>query len=57
MRLIFPIIQLQSLRDQDAMIRLVKTNLIQAQVRMKMYVDQKSGERTYEVGDMVFFHL
>ena len=31
----------QSLRDHDAMIRLLKANLIQAQARMKMYVDQK----------------
>ena len=29
----------QSLRDWDAMIRLLKANLIQAQVRMKMYAD------------------
>ena len=31
----------QSLRDHDAMIRLLKANLIQAQARMKMYEDQK----------------
>ena len=47
----------QSLRDRDAMIQLLKTNLIQAQARMKMYVDQKRSERTFEVGDMVFLYL
>ena len=45
----------QNLREQDAMIRLLKANLNQAQARMKGYADKGRSKRTFEVGDMVFF--
>ena len=47
----------QSLRERDAMIRLLKANLIQAQARMKAYADQRRSKKTFEVGDMVFLRL
>ena len=46
----------QSLRERNAMIRLLRANLIQAQARMKGYVDKRS-ERTFEAGDKVFLRL
>ena len=46
----------QSLRERNAMIRLLRANLIQAQARMKGYVDKRS-ERTFEAGDKVFLCL
>ena len=47
----------QSLREQDAMVCLLKANLIQAQARMKGYANKRRSERTFEVGDMVFLRL
>ncbi|KAK9175296.1 hypothetical protein WN944_027302 [Citrus x changshan-huyou] len=46
-----------SLKDRDAMIRLLKANLVDAQARMKLYADKKKSERKFEVGDMVFLRL
>ena len=46
----------QSLRKRNAMIRLLKANLIQAQVRLKGYANKRS-ERTFVVGDMFFLFL
>ncbi|KAH9692146.1 hypothetical protein KPL70_016314 [Citrus sinensis] len=46
-----------SLNDRDAMIRLLKANLVDAQARMKLYADKKKSERKFEVGDMVFLWL
>ena len=37
----------QNLREQDAMIRLLKANLSQAQAGMKGYVDKGRSKRTF----------
>lgn len=39
------------------MLRQIKTNLAQAQARMKKYADQNRSERNYEVGDMVYIKM
>ena len=46
-----------SSKDRDAMIRLLKANLVDAQARMKLYSNKKKSERKFEVGDMVFLRL
>ena len=43
-----------SLRDKEAMIHLLKANLVDAQARMKLYADKKKSERKFLVGDMEF---
>ena len=46
-----------SLRDREAMIHLLKANLVDAQARMKLYADKKKSERKFMVGDMEFLWL
>ncbi|OIT35255.1 putative mitochondrial protein, partial [Nicotiana attenuata] len=46
-----------SLRQRDEVLAILKANLIQAQERMKVYVDKGRREVVFEVGDWVYVRL
>ncbi|KAD3336176.1 hypothetical protein E3N88_31695 [Mikania micrantha] len=47
----------QQLIDRDDMLRLLKDNLLKAQVRMKNQADQNCRDVSYHVGDYVFLRI
>lgn len=47
----------EGLRERDAMIRLIKENLQQAQNRMKQLADSHRTERFFAEGDMVYLRF
>lgn len=46
-----------ALRDRDHVLKVLKSNLADAQSRMKHYADSKRTERSFEVDDFVFLRL
>lgn len=45
------------LLEKEGILKQIKENLAQAQLRMKKYADQNRSERTFEVGDMVYLKM
>lgn len=46
-----------ALRDRDRILQILKSNIHDAQNRMKYYADLKRTERSFEVDDWVFLRL
>ncbi|OIS99850.1 hypothetical protein A4A49_62696, partial [Nicotiana attenuata] len=52
----FPVV-VDVMMQRQQMQQLLKDNLLKAQERMKLHADQKSTEREFQVGDMVYLKL
>lgn len=47
----------RSLTDRETTLRMLKSNLLKAQNRMKSHTDKKRSDRSYDVGDWVYVKL
>lgn len=47
----------RALRSRDEFLGVLKKNLVEAQARMKNYIDKHRTEREFNVGNMVFLKL